>query len=99
MTGRITPKQFHAADGVEGWRVVTNVACAHFRTGSFATGVRLVDAIGELAEVADHHPDIDLRFLGVTERLSTWIADHFLWLSERDAELARQISAAARELA
>jgi hypothetical protein len=28
--------------------------CAHFRTGSFATGVALVDEIGRLGETAPH---------------------------------------------
>ena len=98
MTERIAPRQFHEAIGVEDWRVVTNVACAYFRTGSFATGVELIDAIGELANTANHHPDVDLRSEGVTVRLTTTTHDYYLWLSERDVELARQISGAARDL-
>jgi 4a-hydroxytetrahydrobiopterin dehydratase len=61
----ITPQRFHEVD----WRVVRSDACAHFRTGSFAAGVALVDAIGTLAEAANHHPDVDLRSDGVTVRL------------------------------
>ncbi len=95
MTQRITPRQFHAAVGVEDWRVLFEGACAHFRTGSFAAGVALVDAIGRLADAANHHPDVDLRYAGVTVRLTT---HHVGGLSERDVTLARQISAAAREL-
>jgi 4a-hydroxytetrahydrobiopterin dehydratase len=95
MGGRITAGQFHAAEGVQDWRVVAGGACAHFRTGSFAAGVELVDAIGELADAADHHPDVDLRYAGVTVRL---VSHDVGGLSERDVALARQISAAAREL-
>jgi 4a-hydroxytetrahydrobiopterin dehydratase len=95
MTERITPRQFHEADGVEDWRVLFSGACAHFRTGSFATGVALVDAIGRLADAANHHPDVDLRYPAVTVRLVTHEVDG---LSGRDVALARQISAAAREL-
>lgn len=98
MTETITPQQFHEAAGVEDWRLLTNVAHAHFPTGSFAAGVALVDAIGSLADAANHHPDVDLRSDGVTVRLTTTAHDHFFWLSERDVELARQISAAARQL-
>jgi len=98
MTERITPLQFREAIGVEDWRVLTNVACAHFRTGSFATGVELVDVIGKLADAANHYPDVDLRNGGVTVRLTTTTHDFYYWLSEHDVELARQISAAAREL-
>ncbi len=95
MTERITPGQFHEATGVEDWRVLNHKACAHFRTGSFAKGVALVDAIGGLADAANHHPDLDLRYGSVTVRLSS----HDIGgLSGRDVELARQISAAARDL-
>jgi len=91
----ITPGQFHEAAGVEDWRVLNQAACAYFRTGSFAAGVDLVDAIGGLADAANHHPNVDLRYEGVTVRLWT---HEIGWLSQRDVELARQISAAAREL-
>jgi 4a-hydroxytetrahydrobiopterin dehydratase len=95
MTERIAPRQFHEAAGVEDWRVLFSGACARFRTGSFATGVALVDAIARLADAANHHPDVDLRYAGVIVRLTTHEVEG---LSERDVELARQISAAARQL-
>jgi len=95
MTERITARQFHESAGVEDWRALFSGACAHFRTGSFAAGVALVDAIGGLADAADHHPDVDLRYRGVTVRLWTHDIDG---LSERDVGLARQISEAARRL-
>ena len=69
-------------------------AFAHFRTGSFAAGVALVDAIGMLADASNHHPDVDLRSEGVTVRLP----EDFAGMSELDVALARQISAVAREL-
>jgi 4a-hydroxytetrahydrobiopterin dehydratase len=97
MTERITPRQFHEAVGVEDWRVVGDGACAYFTTGSFAAGARLVQAISGLAGVEDHHPDVDVRYGGVTVRVITITPDYY-GLSERDVELARQISAAAREL-
>ena len=95
MTERISPDQFHQADGVEDWRVLLGEACAYFRTGSFAVGVALVNAIGRLADAANHHPDVDLRYGGVTVRLTTHDVGG---LSERDVQLAGQISAAARDL-
>ncbi|MDP9366085.1 MAG: 4a-hydroxytetrahydrobiopterin dehydratase [Chloroflexota bacterium] len=95
MTESISPRQFHEAAGVEVWRVLFGGACAHFRTGSFATGVAPVDAIGRLTDAANGHLNVDLRSEGVTVRLWTHDIDG---LSERDVELARRISAAAREL-
>jgi 4a-hydroxytetrahydrobiopterin dehydratase len=97
MSEQIEPRQFHEADGVEDWRVVGEGACTYFRAGSFAAGARLVDAISQLAGLDDHHPDVDLRYEGVTVRLIT-ITPGYYGLSERDVELARQISAVAREL-
>jgi 4a-hydroxytetrahydrobiopterin dehydratase len=97
MTEGITPQQFHDAEGVEDWRVLGEGACTYFRTGSFAAGARLVQAISELAGLDDHHPDVDLRHDGVTVRLIT-ITDDWYGMSARDVELARQISAVAREL-
>jgi hypothetical protein len=49
MTERITARQFHEADGVDDWRVVGEGTSTYFRTGSFAAGARLLDAIKELA--------------------------------------------------
>jgi 4a-hydroxytetrahydrobiopterin dehydratase len=95
MSEPMTPAQFHDSPGVEDWRVITDAAYAYFRTASFGSGVALVDEIGLLADAADHHPDVDLRYAGVTVRLTTHDVQG---LSRRDVELARQISAAAREL-
>jgi 4a-hydroxytetrahydrobiopterin dehydratase len=97
MTERITPRQFHEGVGVEDWRVLGEGACAYFNTGSFAAGSRLVQAISGLAGVEDHHPDVDVRYAGVTVRLITITPDYY-GLSERDVELAQQISKVAREL-
>jgi len=97
MSERITVRQFHADPRVADWRVVGDGACTYFRTGSFAESARLVQAIGELPGLDSHSPDVDLRRDGVTVRLIT-IADDYYGMSQRDVELARQISAAARRL-
>ena len=90
MADRISPRRFHEID----WRVIRHAACAHFRTGSTAAGAALVDAIARLADVANHHADVDLRSDGVTVRLASKSGR----FSERDVEFAEQISSAAREL-
>jgi 4a-hydroxytetrahydrobiopterin dehydratase len=98
VTDRLTPRQFHESEGVEDWRVLGDGACAYFRTGSFAAGAWLVRAIAELPGVDDHPPDVDVRPDGVTVRLLT-VADDYYGMTARDVELARRISAVARELA
>ena len=92
----ISLREFHEADGTEDWRLLAEGASAFFRTGSFAESARLVDAVSRLG-VDNHPPDVDVRRDGVTVRLIT-IADDWYGPSRRDLELARQISAAARDL-
>lgn len=87
----MAPARFHEVD----WRVLAYAACTHFRTTSLAEGLKLAEAINELAEASTAHPDIDLRSSGVTVRLMTNDAGE---LSEADLALAGEISAAAREL-
>jgi MazG family protein len=57
MSESITSREFEASDGVADWRVLGRGACACFRTGSFAAGVELVEAIGALGrdDDADEH--------------------------------------------
>ena len=93
VTEPMTPRRFQEAEGTGDWRVLMAGACAHFRTGSFAAGVALVAAIGRLAGAAGKQPDVDLRPDGVTVRLRDLGG-----LREDDVDLARQVSAAAREL-
>jgi 4a-hydroxytetrahydrobiopterin dehydratase len=90
MSEAVAAKRFHVLD----WRVIRDDAATHFRTGSFAAGLALVEAIGKSPDAANHPPDIDLRSDGVTVRVGT----HSDGRSERDLELARQISEVARDL-
>ena len=57
----ITSGEFRAFPGVEDWHPRVTGAFALFRTGTFAAGAQLFGAIAELAEAADHHPDVDVR--------------------------------------
>ncbi len=54
----------------------------------FAGALAYVDAVGALAEAADHHPDIDIRWNTVTLRLSTHSAGG---LTAKDLDLATEI--------
>ena len=55
----------------------------------FATGLRLVAAIGAAAEQVDHHPDLDLRYAHLDVRLTSHDAQG---VTRRDLRLARTIS-------
>ena len=92
---RITARAFHEAEGVEDWRVLFSGAHAYYRVASFAAGARFVAAIAEVGDAVGHFPDVDLRPDGVTVRTCS---GEYGALSQRDIELARRVSAAARPL-
>lgn len=81
--------------GLDDWRSMHETLQARFRTGSFAVGLRLVNAIGAAAEESDHHPDLDLRYTHLNVRLSSHDVGG---KTQRDVDLARRISALAAEL-
>lgn len=95
-TPRLTPTAVAADPELADWRVLLGRLSARFATGDFATGARLVALIAEAAEELDHHPDLDLRYPHLTV---TTVSHDVAHLTDRDRELARRISAAARELA
>lgn len=92
---RMTAHAFHAAGGVEDWRVLYWGAYAYYRMRSFAEGARFVSQIAEAAEAMEHFPDVDIRPGGVTVRT---FSNRDGALGPRDVELARKISAVAHEL-
>jgi 4a-hydroxytetrahydrobiopterin dehydratase len=77
------------------WRLLLSALHTRLRTGDFATGLALVNAVGAAAEEMDHHPDLDLRYGHVDVRLSSHDAGG---VTERDVTLARRISELAAGL-
>ena len=83
------------AEGLSDWRILFRTLHARFETGSFATGLELVNRIGAAAEERNHHPDIDLSYPRVDVRLTSHDTGG---VTSRDVELARTISGYAAEL-
>jgi len=83
------------AAGLSDWRQLFEALRTRFLTGDFATGLQLVGRIGELAEEANHHPDVDLRYPHVNVRL---FSHDVFGVTSRDVDLARAISTVAAEL-
>lgn len=77
------------------WRQILGRIKARFRTGDFATGLLLVNRIGEAAEDANHHPDVLLTWADVVVTLSSHDVHG---ITSRDVELARRISDLAADL-
>jgi 4a-hydroxytetrahydrobiopterin dehydratase len=60
------------------------------KRGDFAKALAYVNAVGQLAEEADHHPDIDIRWDTVTLRVTTHSAGG---LTQKDLDLAAAVDA------
>jgi 4a-hydroxytetrahydrobiopterin dehydratase len=89
-------KNHHIVDALAPeWRLLAQAVHARFLTGDFATGLRFVNAVAEAAEAADHHPDIDLRYLHVDMALISHSAGG---ITERDLRMAQQISDIAADM-
>ncbi len=97
MSEHMTPAQFLESDGAEDWRILSDGATAYFRTASFSESSRLVHAFGEIDDIDANPPAVDVRAGGVTVRLIT-LTTEFAGMTDRDLEVARQISATARAL-
>jgi len=77
------------AEGLSDWRLLFSALHARFRTRSFATGLELVNRIGEEAEAMNHHPDLDLRYPHLNVRLTSHDSGG---VTARDIRLARKVS-------
>ncbi|HEY1012531.1 MAG TPA: 4a-hydroxytetrahydrobiopterin dehydratase [Herpetosiphonaceae bacterium] len=71
-----------------GWKIARGELSRSYKLDSFAFAIEFVRRIGELAELANHHPTMEIRFDTVKVRLSTAEAGG---LTERDFELAGRI--------
>ncbi len=79
----------------EGWQVLLGAIEALYATGDFAKGLEFVGRVGEVAEAANHHPDVTLTYPTVHIRLLSHDAGG---VTERDLALAGQIRDIAAEL-
>jgi 4a-hydroxytetrahydrobiopterin dehydratase len=77
-----------ALDGLPGWTRAGSEIVKTFERASFADAIAFVVRIGFLAERADHHPDLDLRWRKVRVALTSHDAGG---LTKRDVSLARGI--------
>jgi 4a-hydroxytetrahydrobiopterin dehydratase len=76
-----------------GWSREGDAIVRRFTFKAFAEGIRFVDRVAVLADAADHHPDIDIRWTTVTMALSTHSVGG---ITAKDAALAARIDEAAR---
>ena len=70
-----------------GWQIESGELVRPFQFKDFVAALEFVNLIGQLAEVAGHHPDIDIRYNRVRLALVTHDAGG---ITEKDFDLAVQ---------
>ena len=89
----LSPDQANAClASVPEWEIVNGELVRTFQFKDFRAALGLVNRVGELAEGAAHHPDIDIRYNRVRLALVTHDAGG---LTGKDFDLAARADSAA----
>jgi 4a-hydroxytetrahydrobiopterin dehydratase len=78
-----------AVHDLPGWTRDGDALARTVELPSFPAAIGVVRRVAEVAEMRDHHPDIDIRYRTVTFRCWTHTADG---ITDADVALARAIS-------
>lgn len=81
--------------GLDDWRKLAQALHARYRIADFNAGATFVGAIAQAAEAADHHPDLKMTY-GVVD-VSLCTHEDGLWVTQKDIDLARAITAIAQQ--
>jgi 4a-hydroxytetrahydrobiopterin dehydratase len=77
--------------GLDGWKLEGDEISKKYELTSFAEAMKLVNRVADIAERADHHPDILINYRRVTLTLSTHSEGG---ITQKDIDLAGQIDKA-----
>ena len=89
MPARLSDLEIQRALGsLPGWSRRGDVITKTFTFPKFMDGIDFVVHIAQLADAANHHPDIDIRYTKVVVTLSTHDAGG---ITQNDLDLAKQI--------
>jgi 4a-hydroxytetrahydrobiopterin dehydratase len=75
-------------EDLKGWGREGKEICKTFQHEDFAEAIRFVNSVADLAEEANHHPDITINYNKVSLTLATHSEGG---LTEKDFDLAGQI--------
>src|SRR5712671_5080813 len=77
-----------------GWEYKDDSLCKLFRFKEFMDGIHFVCRVAEIAEAADHHPDIHINYTRVTFICTTHDAGG---VTDKDFKLAENIEIAFKD--
>jgi 4a-hydroxytetrahydrobiopterin dehydratase len=85
---KLTQQQIAAQLKSPGWEYRDNALVKRFQFDSFMKALDFVNHVGEMAEAADHHPDIHINYSRVTFVCTTHSEGG---VTEKDVSLAENI--------
>ncbi len=78
---------------LSGWRFDRGEIFKNYKFDTFLDAIDFINRVAELAEAANHHPDLENHYNRVRIALHTWTENG---VTKKDIALAREIEAAAR---
>ena len=94
--GKATDQEIERAlADLPGWKRDGTSMIKVYEFGGFKAAMAFANTVAELAERADHHPDINIQYHKITLTLTSHDAGG---VTDRDIRLARQIEAAAKDM-
>ena len=78
-----------------GWALEGGMLQKTYKHATFPEAIVFVTAVAHLAELANHHPDVDIRYSNITLRLTTHDSGG---ITAKDVDLAREVEAARQKM-
>ena len=89
---KLNPEQIaEKLNALPGWEYKNNAISKTFKFKEFLPGIEFVQKVAEIAEAADHHPDITINYTRVTFSCTTHDAGG---VTDKDFKLAENIEIA-----
>ena len=93
---KLTDAEIQAAlRDLPGWALEKGMLQKSYKHATFPEAIVFVSAVAQLAELANHHPDIDIRYSTITLRLSTHDSGG---ITSKDVALAKEVEGARRKM-
>ena len=78
-----------------GWKLEDGTIAKTYKHETFPEAIVFVNAVAHLAELANHHPDIDIRYSNITLRLVTHDSGG---ITAKDIALAKEVESARKKM-
>jgi 4a-hydroxytetrahydrobiopterin dehydratase len=78
-----------------GWKLEAGMLQKTYKHATFPEAIVFVNAVAHLAELANHHPDVDIRYSNITLRLTTHDSGG---ITAKDVALAKEVEAARKKM-